>query len=268
MTEKDYYSTLGVDSKASSRQIKEAFRQLALKYHPDRNRDNPAAVEKMKQVNEAYAVLSDPQKRREYDTIRQRFGSSAYGQFRQTYSEQDIFHGSDINQIFEQMGRAFGLRGFDEIFKEFYGQGYQSFQFQKPGVFTRGWVFRAPAGNQGTEQTQFPFSGKTGKFYKYLFKKISGFDLPEKGADIRQVLYLSPQQAREGGPYAYYLKKMKKKLVVKIPSGIKEGQKIRLAGMGEAGKGGGSPGDLYLTVHLTKPLLRSIKDLFKSLKRP
>ncbi len=267
MTEGDYYNILGVDQNAGSKQIKEAFRQLALKYHPDRNQDNPAAVEKMKRVNEAYAVLSDPQKRREYDTIRQQFGSSAYGQFRQTYSEQDIFHGSDINQIFEQMGRAFGLRGFDEIFKEFYGQGYQSYQFQKPGVFTRGWVFRGPTGNQGAPQPQFPFAGKSGKFYKYLFKKISGFELPENGADINEVLYLSPQQAREGGPYAYYLKKMKKKLVVKIPPGIKEGQKIRLAGMGEEGKGGGTAGDLYLKVHLTKPLIQSVKDLISNLKK-
>lgn len=267
MTEGDYYNILGVDPKAGSKQIKEAFRELALKYHPDRNPGNPAAMEKMKRVNEAYAVLSDPQKRREYDTIRQQFGSSAYGQFRQAYSEQDIFHGSDINQIFEQMGRAFGLRGFDEIFKEFYGQGYQSYQFRKPGVFTRGWVFRGPTGNRGAEQQPFPFSGKTGKFYKYLFKKISGFDLPENGADINEVLYLSPQQAREGGPYAYYLKKMKKKLVVQIPPGIKEGQKIRLAGMGEDGQGGGTPGDLYLKIQLTKPLFQSIKDLFSNLTK-
>jgi DnaJ-class molecular chaperone len=221
----------------------------------------------MKWVNEAYAVLSNPEKRREYDAIRQQFGSSAYGQFRQTYSEQDIFNGSDINQVFEHMGRAFGLRGFDEIFKEFYGQGYERYEFQKPNVFTRGWVFRSPAGDQGATQPQFPFTGKSGKLYKYLFKKISGFDLPENGADINEVLYLSPQQAQDGGPYAYHLKKMKKKLVVKIPPGIKEGQKIRLTAMGEEGKGGGTPGDLYLKVHLIKPLFQSLKNLVLNLKK-
>jgi DnaJ-class molecular chaperone len=78
---------------------------------------------------------------------------------------------------------------------------------------------------------------------------------------------LSPQQAREGGPYAYYLKKRRKKLVVKIPPGIKEGQKIRLTGMGEDGQGGGSAGDLFLKVHITKPLLQSIKDLISNLKK-
>jgi DnaJ-class molecular chaperone len=267
MTEGDYYNILGVDPKANPKQIKEAFRQLALKYHPDRNQGDAQSAEKMKWVNEAYAVLSNPEKRQEYDAIRQRFGSSAYGQFRQTYSEQDIFHGSDINQVFEQMGRAFGLRGFDEIFKEFYGQGYQRYEFRKPNVFTRGWVFRSPTDDPGTQQAQFPFTGKSGKLYKYLFKKISGFDIPENGADIHEVINLSPQQAREGGPYAYYLKRMKKKLVVKIPSGIKEDQKIRLAGMGEDGKGGGTPGDLFLKVHLTKPLFQSIKDLASNLKK-
>ncbi len=128
-------------------------------------------------------------------------------------------------------------------------------------------MFRSPRGGRGAEQPQSPFSGKSGKFYKYLFKKISGFDLPENGADVNEVLYISPQQAREGGPYAYYLKKTKKKLVVKIPPGIKEGQKIRLAGMGEEGKGGGTAGDLYLKVHLTKPLFQSVKDLVLNIKK-
>ena len=90
MTEKDYYKILGVDTGADSKQIKEAFRQLALKYHPDRNRNNPEAAEKMKWINEAYAVLANPDKRNEYDNIRRQFGPSAYGRFRQTYTEQDI----------------------------------------------------------------------------------------------------------------------------------------------------------------------------------
>ena len=89
----------------------------------------------MKQINEAYAVLSNAEKRSEYDRMRQQYGSAAYQQFRQGYSEQDIFSGSDVNQILEQMARAFGLRGFDEIFKEFYGKGYRHYECRKDGFF-------------------------------------------------------------------------------------------------------------------------------------
>lgn len=267
MPQSDYYRILNIEPTASSRQIKAAFRNLAFKYHPDRNTENPDAAEKMKQINEAYAVLSNPRKRSEYDALRRQFGNSAYNQFRQNYSEQDIFSGSDVNQIFEQMARAFDLRGFEEIFKEFYGQGYQNYEFRKPGGFTRTWVFTAPIGNRAAPSPRFPFKGNVGKIYNYLFKKISGFELPENGADINAAIYLSAQQAREGGPYAYYLKKKAKKLVVKIPAGVGEGQKIRLAGMGEDGKGGAGPGDLFLKVHITKPLLQSIRDLISGIRK-
>jgi curved DNA-binding protein CbpA len=199
--------------------------------------------------------------------LRQQFGSSAYGRFRQNYSDQDIFSGSDINQIFEQMSRAFGFRGSDDIFKEFYGRGYQNYAFRKPGFFAKGFVFRGPGFKTGAQQPAFQFQGNLGKVYRYLFKKISGFDLPQNGSDINDAIYLSPQQAQEGGPYAYYLKKKAKKLVVKIPAGVKEGKRIRLAGMGEDGVAGGAPGDLYLKVHITKPLLQSIREFISSLKK-
>jgi len=78
----DYYKTLGVDPKADVRQIKEAYRKMAFKFHPDRNRDNPAAAEQMKAVNEAYAVLCDPAKRQRYDRMRRQFGPEAYSRFR------------------------------------------------------------------------------------------------------------------------------------------------------------------------------------------
>ncbi|MEJ2102176.1 MAG: DnaJ domain-containing protein, partial [Desulfobacterales bacterium] len=162
MSPDDYYQILEVDQTASTRQIKDAYRKLAFKYHPDRNSKNPAAAEKMKDLNEAYAVLSDPVKRREYDTLRQHYGSSAYSQFRQNYSEQDIFSGSDINQILEQMARAFGLRGFDEIFKEFYGQGYQHYEFRKPGFFAKTYYFSGPRQTRGMNYAGFPMQGGVG----------------------------------------------------------------------------------------------------------
>ena len=81
MAQDDYYNVLEVDKQATEKQIKEAFRKLALKFRPDRNKDNPGAMEQMKKVNEAYAVLSNPAKRREYDTLKSQYGSSAYTRF-------------------------------------------------------------------------------------------------------------------------------------------------------------------------------------------
>jgi DnaJ-class molecular chaperone len=262
MSLNDYYQILEVDQTASPRQIKDAYRKLAFKYHPDRNSKNPTAGEKMKGLNEAYAVLSDPVKRREYDTLRQHYGSSAYSQFRQHFSEQDIFSGSDINQILEQMARAFGLRGFDEIFKEFYGQGYQHFEFRKPGLFAKTVYFSGPRQTQGMHYTGFPLQSRIGKLTRFFLKKFSGIELPENGVDIFDTIRLSPAHARRGGPYAYYLRQKDKKLVVKIPPGIKHGQSIRLANMGTDGKAGGKSGDLYLKIRIGKPLLQHLKDLF------
>ena len=266
MAQEDYYQVLGVDKNAPQTKIKEAYRQLAFKHHPDRNRENAAAADQMKKINEAYAVLSNPAKKTEYDNLRTQFGSSAYTHFRNNYSEQDIFSGSDINHIFEEMARSFGFRGSNEIFKEFYGRGYQQFDFKKPGTHAREYVFRGPSQAGHQRQVQFPLGGNLGKLMRFVLQKVSGVQFPEEGADIDEHLYLPPQKALQGGPYAYYLRRQSKKLVVKIPVGIREGQRIRLAGMGEKGKAGGKPGDLFLKVHIRKPLLKSIKDFFTGKK--
>ena len=124
-----------------------------------------------------------PKKRQDYDALRQRFGPSAYGQFRQNYSEQDIFRGSDINSVLEEMARAFGLRGFDEIFKDVYGQGYQTFDFKKPGFSAKGFVYTAPFGKRA-QQRQMPFQadGILGKLARYAVKKVSGVETaPKRG---------------------------------------------------------------------------------------
>jgi DnaJ-class molecular chaperone len=256
MGQMDYYEILGVPQDATQKQIKDAFRKLAFEYHPDRNRGNPESTARMKSVNEAYAVLSNPAKRRDYDVYRSRYGSSAYGQFRQSYSENDIFRGSDVNQILEEMARAFGFRGFEEIFRDSYGQGYRSFEFKRSGLFTRGFVFSAPS----------PFlTGTLGKLSKYLLKRMSGIEFPEDGGDVIEAIDLTPEEAKNGGPYPYYYKKQSKKLVVRIPSGVHQGQRIRLAGMGDRGKGGGKQGDLYLKVRIRKPLLQRLKTLFSGL---
>jgi DnaJ-class molecular chaperone len=267
MVQEDYYQVLGVDKNATAKQIKEAYRQLAFKFHPDRNKDNTGAVEEMKKVNEAYAVLSNPTKKREYDSLKNQFGSSAYTHFRNNYSEQDIFSGSDINHIFEEMARNFGLRGSNEIFKEFYGRGYRQFEFKKPGFSAKGYFFGRPAAGTGYQkQANSQLGGNFGKISRFLLQRISGFQLPEDGNDVHDHLYLDPQQALSGGPYAYYLRHKSKKLVVKIPPRIRDGQQIRLAAMGQDGKGGGKPGNLLLKIHIRKPLLKSVKDLFSKWK--
>ncbi len=267
MSQRDYYQILGIEKDAEQKRVKEAYRHLAFKYHPDRNQGDPKASEEMKSVNEAYAVLSDPSKRREYDTLRQQFGSSAYSRFRSNYSEQDIFSGSDINHVFEEMAKAFGVRGFDEIFREFYGNNYRSFQFKRPGFFAGGFIFSGPNKRGGLDQPVIQPPGTLGKFSRFILKKISGVEIPENGRDLEDVIHLTSEQARQGGPYAYLLRKKSKKLLVKIPPGVSEGQRIRLAGMGEDGKGGGTPGDLYLKVQIKRPLIQKIKKSLADLRK-
>ena len=259
MKERDFYQVLGVPKEADPKTIKDAYRKLAFEYHPDRNTGNPDVLEKMKAINEAYAVLSDPEKRQQYDSIRQQYGASAYSRFRQNYTEQDIFSGSDIFQVFEEMTRAFGFRGFDDIFKEFYGDGYRSFEFRRPGYYARGFVFTGDT-PKDRQRVHGPIKGPFGKVTKFLLEKISGMSLPERGKDIQDTIRLSPDHAAAGGPFAYYHRKKDKKLIVTIPKGVQNGQRIRLAGLGEAGKEGGVSGDLYLRVQIRQPLLKNLKD--------
>ncbi len=256
----NYYQRLNVSPDASSQQIKEAFRQQAFKYHPDRNEGDAQAAENMKAVNEAYAVLSDPAKRRQYDMLYQQYGDDAQGRFRQSYSEQDIFKGSDVHQIFEEMARAFGLRGFDAIFKDFYGQGYRSFEFRQPGVYGKGVFFGTHLGApRATGIGQRLFGSLTQK----MLRKLVGIQLPERGADIHDVIELQPEFALQGGPYPYLHNAKEKKLVVHVPSGVQNGQVIRLSGMGQDGRHGAEAGDLLLKVKIKQPLMKKIKDFIK-----
>ncbi len=271
--QKDYYQVLGVDKEASAEKIKEAYRKLAFQYHPDRNKENPSAVEKMKEINEAYAVLSDSKKKKDYDTFHDQYGPYGYTRFKQRYSEQDIFRGSDINQIFEEMARAFGFRGFEEVFRESYGQGYHTFEFNRPGASGRGFIFFGPGfrrrhdsiptnDRQGISMSPDLLPGTVGKVVRYLLKKTLNIAEPKKGKDLEDVIYLNPQQAFDGGKGTYFHRKRSKELIVNIPPGLKDGQKIRLKGMGEPGKDSGEPGDLYLKVKIKKPLFQRMKELF------
>lgn len=133
MAEKDYYKILGVSKSASAEEIKKAYRKMAMKYHPDHTKGDKAAEEKFKQISEAYAVLSDKDKRQQYDT----FGSTG---FHQRYSQEDIFRGFDFGDIFKEFG--FGGMNFGG------GRGGTRFSF---GGDPFGGRARQPAQTKGSD---------------------------------------------------------------------------------------------------------------------
>lgn len=259
MNSDDYYAILGVSQDASTRQIKAAYRRLAFQHHPDRNRDTPGSSEVMKRINEAYAVLSSPVKRREYDELRRQFGSAAYSRFQSAHSQQDIYTGSDINTVFEEMARAFGFRGFEDIFRDVYGQSPQGFEFKRPRVTIRTFGFGRPFRSGGGSGALPPSAGILGRLARLALGKLGG-GLPQNGADIHDRIGIRPELAASGGPYAYLLRPVSKKLVVKIPPGVRAGQRIRLTGMGMPGRNGGKDGDLFLEVRLRRPFLSRVKN--------
>ena len=278
--QKDYYKILGVQEDSPSEEIRKSYRKLAFQYHPDKN---PGKEEMMKEINEAYAVLSDERKRNEYDLLRQRYGSFAREQFRQSYTEQDIFRGSDIGHIFEELSKMFGFRSPEDIFtrNDFYGNQYQTFQFKGPG-FSGSWFFFRPMNRASRGRMQgFPhqpqgpslssqplFSKIFVKGLEFLQKKAAkkfGIDLPERGRDLEDQIELTPEEASVGDKirYQYTKRSIPKELLVKIPPGIRGGQKIRLKGLGEEGRHGGESGDLYLKVKIHTPLFKKIKNFLK-----
>jgi curved DNA-binding protein CbpA len=107
------------------------------------------------------------------------------------------------------------------------------------------------------------FPGYLGKFIKYVLKNILTINEPERGKDLSDVLYLDPRQALEGARGKYLHRRRSKELIVTVPSGMKESQKIRLKGMGAPGKNGGEAGDLYLRVKIKKPLFERVKNFLK-----
>lgn len=220
---KDYYDVLGLDKNASDDEIKKAYRKLALKYHPDKNPGDSKAEERFKEITEAYAVLSDPEKKRQYD----QFGDA---DFQQRYSEEDIFRGFDVGDIF----REFGF-GTDDIF---------------------GTIF----GGQGRTGGGSPF-GFEGRQQR-----------PVKGQDYSMRITVPFRQAILGGNRRinYRHGTTSEQLQVRIPPGVEDGQKLRIAGKGGAAPGGGTPGDLFLEIHVQPDpkFTRSGDDLEVDVKVP
>ncbi len=215
MSDKDYYRILGVQKNAGETEIKKAYRKLAMKYHPDHAAGDAGAEERFKQISEAYAVLSDKEKRAQYDT----FGASG---FQQRFSEEDIFRGFDFSNVFKEFG--FGGSGFD-----FFGGrgGQQRFQFGG-----------SPFGNMGGNMGSNMGGGRTG----------GGRAASMKGSDLVYELPLTLREVATGASKAitFNHKGRSENLTVKIPMGMITGKKLRIAGKGEPSPMGGPPGDLFV----------------------
>ncbi len=223
---KDYYKILGVSRNATQEEIKKAYRRLALKYHPDRNKGNKEAEEKFKEINEAYAVLSDPAKRRQYD----QFGSS---EFHRRYSQEDIFRDFDFERIFKDLGIGFDLGSF---FGFGGGRRRKTFHFDLGDLFSQ--VF-------GTSPQEEWFQGKRQEHKKgYQEERSSSGDvvleLPVTLEEVAQGAEKVISVAPTGKP---------ERLRVRIPAGIEEGQKLRIKAQGTYGWNG-KRGDLYLQVKI------------------
>ena len=185
MNQKDYYQILEVEKEASPQKIKEAYRRLAFQYHPDRNKGKSRSSRKDEGDQRGLRRPLRPKKRKDYDTFHEQYGPYGYDRFKQTYSEQDIFRGSDIDQIFEEMSRAFGVRGFEEVFQGVVWPGIPHLRISKTGSFwQRVHIFRPGFRRNSRQKIPFPsqtLPGVAGKLVRHLLKKTLGMKEPSKG---------------------------------------------------------------------------------------
>ncbi|HYA41314.1 MAG TPA: DnaJ C-terminal domain-containing protein [Syntrophobacteraceae bacterium] len=220
---RDYYEILGIKREAGQNDVQRAYRKLARKYHPDVNKE-PDAEEKFKEINEAYEVLKDPEKRKMYDQLGPNW--KAGQDFRPPPGWETRFDfGGGGPQTEFQWG---GAGGFSDFFEALFG-GMGGFRQARGGArqggFGRGSVFQQPGADQETTiriSLEDAFHGGT--------KSV-----------LLQGRVINPQGR---------MQVQEKRYDVKIPPGILPGQRIRLAGQGEEGSGGGRSGDLYLRVEI------------------
>ncbi len=283
----DYYTTLGVDKNADAATIKKAYRKLAQKYHPDRNPDDKSAEEKFKQITEAYAVLSDAEKRRQYD----QFGSSG---FHQRYSQEDIFRNMDFGDIFGNFGgedlfsQLFGGAGRTRPGARRMAKG-QDFSMQISIPFrlaVQGGERRIDYRNNGqVEQikVRIPAGIEAGSKLRVAGKGGASPSGGPSGDLFLQIeIEADPLFTREGNdllvrvevPYSgicfgtsVEVPTLESPKRVKVPAGLQPGQKIRLRGFGVAESGRNPAGDLYAVIQVAVPktLTKEQRELIEKL---
>jgi molecular chaperone DnaJ len=258
---RDYYDVLSVPRNASKDDIKNAYRKLAVEYHPDRNK-SPGAEEKFKEISEAYAVLADDEKRRQYD----QFGHEGIDS---RYSYDDLFRGVDFGEIFRDIG--FGFGGFDSIFDRFFGTGARyrvsrgadlrydtsiSLEEAYSGVkrdidVPRAETCRTCGGTgarPGTKPKRCARCHGTGQLQharEVGFARFVSVE-PCNTCRGRGIIIENPCGECNGTGRT----RKTRRISVKIPPGIESGSHLRLTGEGEAGDAGEPPGDLYVVVHV------------------
>lgn len=208
MPGKDYYAILGVPKTASQEEIKKAYHKLALQYHPDRNPGNKSAEEKFKEINEAYAVLSDPEKRKKYDML----GATGFGE---QFSQEDIFRNFDFQSILEELGLHMGGGG---IFDSLFGRGSRTGRRARVQ-----WDWTQPSGQRASPKGQDIEEEVNISFYESVFGGERVVSIP----------------TLDGGF---------EKVTVRIPPGVTSGKRLRVKGKGGFSPFGGQRGDLYLKV--------------------
>lgn len=219
--EKDFYAILGVPQDADDAAIKKAYRKLARAHHPDKNPGDAAAEQRFKDVGEANSVLSDPEKRREYDAVRQMARGGAR---------------------FTAGGPGGGAGGFDDVFSSMFGGGR--------GGGTR---VRYSTGGGGQPDLEDILGGMFGAGGGPAYGG-AGFRAPQgprKGADLTARTTLSFRDAVEGATVTLGTADGGQ-ITTRVPAGVKDGQKIRLRGKGRPGDAGAPAGDLILTVAVQK----------------
>jgi curved DNA-binding protein len=219
MEYKDYYKILGVEKSASEKEIKKAFRRLARKHHPDVNPDDARAEERFKEINEAYEVLSDPDKRSKYDHL-----GSDWRRYQRAGGQPGGF---DWSQWTSGGGPGQGVHvryGTPEDLEDLFGQGgggaFSDFFSQ---------IFGGMSGRPG--QGGFQYQAR-----------------PQRGQDMEQAVDITLQEAYAGT--SRILQKDGHRLEIKIPAGAKTGTRVRVSGEGGTGPAGGPAGDLYLRVNV------------------